>query len=56
MSNPTSRIRNGAIVIKSAESLPQAITPADSPNGRAPVVTLADRKLAEALLRRHRAA
>ena len=55
MSKPTSRIHtNGAYVIKSAESLPRPVTATASLNGRAPAVTLADRQLARAVLRRHR--
>ena len=50
MSKPPSRIRtNGAYVIKSAESRPRVIKASGSLNGRAPVVTPEDRKLAEAV-------
>lgn len=57
MSKPASRIRrNGAIVIKSAESLPRPVEPTGAANGRHSEVTQADRRLAEAVLRRHRAA
>ena len=47
---------NGAYVIKSAESVPRPIEARDPPNGRAPVVTEADKKLAEAVWLRHRTA
>ena len=56
MSKPASRIRNGAFVIKSAESLPRPVDPVGAANGRRTVVTPEDRRLADALLRRHRAA
>ena len=56
MSKPAPRIRNGAIVIRSAESQPRSIEPSGSANGRPPDVTLEDRKLAELVLRRRRAA
>jgi hypothetical protein len=45
---------NGAYVIKSAESRPYPIEARGSLNGHAPVVTAADKKLAEAVWLRHR--
>jgi hypothetical protein len=57
MSKPATRTRrNGAIVIKAVESLPRPVEPTGAANGRHTVVTLADRQLAEAVLRRRRAA
>ena len=57
MSKPATRTRrNGAIVIRSAESLPRPVEPTGASNGNRPAVTPADRSLAEAILRRHRAA
>ncbi|HEY1538157.1 MAG TPA: hypothetical protein VGF63_02085 [Solirubrobacteraceae bacterium] len=57
MSRASTRIRtNGAYVIKSAESVPRPIEARGSLNGRAAVVTLADRQLAQAVWLRHRGA
>jgi len=55
MSKRSPRIRTkGAYEITSAESLPRAIKVTPAPNGRAPVVTPADKMLAAAVLRHHR--
>jgi len=57
MSKASNRIRiNGAYVIRSAESRPYPIVPRGPLNGQGPVVTEADKKLAEAVWLRHRSA
>lgn len=57
MSKASTRIRtNGAYIIKSAESVPRPIEARGPLNGRAAIVTLADKQLAEAVWLRPRTA